>query len=375
MKIPLSSMDYYFFRRSLYTIQLIFEYQGHLDIQQLTKNLEKTIRTFTAVGSRIKIISDYEVILETGHPISVKSRSVVDEPLLNSFSETDEFLNSVENSEDQPLVTALVTNTPTRSFVGFSFSHLLGDGASFFEFLDSLSKVSQSEELTKRPANQRELLQRKHTNSSNTQNLFEATGYIQPRPKNSPISDLETFAMTEKQLLDLRKQCADNGVIVSNNDILMAELAKRFHQYVPPFENKIIVRCPVDYRNILGLPSGYFGNAVRDAIAIFEVGEIESLPFHKVAARIRQSIQGVDRKSIENSLIRLDKLRMDEGIRAFENVGCPGLLVSNLSKFPMSKINLGLGSPIGFYHASLNPRLGLILPAADGVRVVFRRPG
>ncbi len=374
MRIPLSPMDYYFFRRSLYTIQIIFEYQGQLNMRQFNENLEKALGYFNAVGSRIKIISDYEIALETGHSISVRSRFIEKEPSLSSVEQADSFLDPVENAEDKSLMNVLVTNTPSRSFVGFSFSHILGDGTSFFNFLNCLSKLSCSEGVIEMPSNRRDLLQINDANEAGETDLFKATGYVTPRPKNPEKFSLEVFRVSNGELNKNKAICADQGAVVTSNDILMADLAKRFHRDIPSYENQFIVRCPVDYRNIFGLPAEYFGNAVRDAVAIFEVGEIDELSLPEIAVRIRQSIQGVDRKSIEKSLTCLDQLRRKNGIRIFENIGCPGLLVSNLSKFPIPKIDLGLGPPIGFHHASLNPRLGLILPAEEGVEVRFKRP-
>jgi NRPS condensation-like uncharacterized protein len=371
VKIPLSPMDYYFFRRSLYTIQFVFEYQGHLDIQNLERSLDKVASIFIAVGSQIKIISDKEATLETGHSISLRSQVFEDEPAVVS---TEPFLDPVNNCEGEPLVKVIVTQTPTRAFVGFSFSHLLGDGTSIFQFLDCLSKISISEGLNARPSNQRDLLKVPPTSELSLKNLFESTGYVVPRPPNPEGFTVETFKHSHHDLKRLKAICASEGVDVSSNDILMADLAKRFHRDIPLHDDKFVVRCPVDYRKILGLPSEYFGNAVRDAVAVFKVGEVDDLTLAEVALRIRRSIQSVDRPSIERSLKCLDAVRRDHGIGIFEEMGCPGLIVSNLSKFPIAKIDFGLGEPIKLHHASLNPRLGLILPSADGVVVQFKRP-
>jgi len=45
-------MDYYFFRRNLYTIQFIFEYQGQLNGSRLAKALSLTAEVIPAVGFR-----------------------------------------------------------------------------------------------------------------------------------------------------------------------------------------------------------------------------------------------------------------------------------------------------------------------------------
>lgn len=372
MKIPLSPMDYYFYRRSLYTIQFVFEYHGHLDIQKLQQNLDTAVSIFTIVGSRIKIISDKEVVLETGHSISIRSQNLESEP--TATSSTEQFLDAVKNCERESLTKVLVTQTPTRSFVGFSFSHMLGDGTSFFQFLVCLSKLCKSENTNARPSNQRELLKVQATNEFSLDKLFESTGYVVPRPPKPEGFTIETFKYSIQDLKKLKAFCAEQGADVSSNDILMAELAKRFHHDIPLYNDQFIIRCPVDYRKTFGLPLEYFGNAVRDAVVIFRKGEVDDLSLSEVALRIRRGIQSIDRESIENSLKCLDAIRRDHGIGIFEEIGCPGLLVSNLSKFPIAKIDLGLGAPIGLYPASLNPRLAIILPSNEGVTVQFKRP-
>jgi len=392
MKIHLSPMDYYFFRHSLYTIQFVFEYSGHLEISQFEQNVSTAIQSFDAVGSRLKIISDTEIIFETGFPISIRSQNLNPEPPLSQPLDVEALIDSVTNGEQEPLFKILVSYSASRTFVGFSFSHMLGDGMSFFQFLEHLSQICTSQPSMAKASNQRDLLQIDSLDISSDQtmigSLFDETGYIMPRPANPSAFRLESFSYSRQQLIDLQKsyanqsirvassaiRMADQGLRVSSNDILMAELAKRFHRSIPLYENKLIVRCPVDYRKILGLPDGYFGNAVRDAIAVFQPNEIENLQVPEIALRIRQSIQSIDKNSILRSLRCLDTLRKKNGISIFEDLGCPGLLVSNLSKFPTAQIDLGIGPPTGLHHASLNPRLGLILPTQNGVQVHFKCP-
>jgi len=374
MKIPLSPMDYYFFRHNFYTIQFVFEYNGHLKISEFEKNVNTAIQSFEAIGSRLKIISNTEIIFETGFPVSIRSQNLNHEPARSQPLEVEALLDSVTNGENETLFKILVSYSASRTFVGFSFSHMLGDGMSFFRFLEHLSKICTSQISVANPSNQRELLQIEAAELARFGNLFNETGYIMPRPANPIGFSLESFSYSNRQLSDLQKSYADQGIRVSANDILMADLAKRFHRSIPLYENQFIVRCPVDYRKIFGLPAGYFGNAVRDAIAVFQAEEVPDLPLPEIALRIRQSIQDVDKDSVLRSLRCLDALRREKGISVFEDLGCPGLLVSNLSKFPIAQIDLGIGSPIGLHHASLNPRLALILPAPNAVQAHFKQP-
>jgi hypothetical protein len=253
---------------------------------------------------------------------------------------------------------------------------MLGDGSSFFQFLQMLSDIFNSKHIDRKPFQSRDLLKvvGARSQKSEKMHLFESTGYVIPRPSNPPGTQIETLKYSLRELKNLKQELLSEGTEVSTNDILMADIAKRFHRDIPLYEDRFIVRCPVDYRNILNLPPDYFGNAIRDAVAVFEKNEIEALSLGETALKIRQAIRSIDITSIRQSLECLNGLRKEAGIGIFENMGCPGLLVSNLSKFPIASIDFGLGSPIGFHHASLNPRLALILSSDDGLEVRFKRP-
>lgn len=374
MKICVSPMDYYFLRRSLYTIQFIFEYRGHLNEETFASNLIQAVRSLEILGSRIKIVSDVEIVFESGHPVPLRTHRLEEEPNSIENLEPIQLLDLVENIEGAPLVKIVVTHTPSRTLVGFSFSHLLGDGASFFQFISVLSRICKEGDATINTCNQRELLQVRSRLSANEKLLFDSTGYIMPRPPNPLNYQTEIIKYSFSTLAKLRMDSEGREAPVSNNDIVMADLAKRFHSSIPLHNGKFIIRCPVDYRKIIGLPVGYFGNAVRDALAIFEPEEFEKMELLDIAKRIKGAIRSVDKHSVIDSLASLDSLRKKYGIRIFEQLGCPGLLVSNLSNFPVQSVDLGIGAPIGFHHASLNPRLALILRLPDGLEVRFKRP-
>lgn len=372
MKLPLSPIDYYFYRRSLYTIQFVFEYEGHLDLGGFSRNLTQVASIIPALGSRIQIVSGDKIVLETGFSIPLRTQVFAEDPPVSIQSE--DYLDPVTNIAGEPLVKVLVTHTPRKTFVGFSFSHMLGDGFSFFQFVKALSQICLGQRFEGSYSNARDLLQVANIHGLNSPSFFEATGYVLPRPPNSEFFVIEQIEFTSQRLSELKNQCKKQGFKVTSNDILMADLAKRFHQHIPLHENHFIIRCPVEYRSIFGLPLQYFGNAVRDAVARFHQGEVESLSLAEIAHRIRKAIDSVDKQNVIESLYSLDQLRLNHGIGIFEHVGCPGLLVSNLSKFPIKEIDFGLGHPAAFHHASLNPRLALILPKTSGVEVRFKRP-
>jgi AAA+ superfamily predicted ATPase len=109
----------------------------------------------------------------------------------------------------------------------------------------------------------------------------------------------------------------------------------------------------------------YFGNAVKDAVCYFSPDELPALGLSEISQRIRSSIKSVTLESVKTHLKSLEKLRQQEGLGVFENVTCPGLLVSNLSQLPLHEINFGLGAPLRFSQGRGWKNL-VILTAQDG---------
>jgi hypothetical protein len=355
MRIELSPMDYYFYRPQLYTIQLAFEYERKISIEKVKRGIARLLEKMPIVGARIVRISDFKLVLETGHEIPVRE---------TEYQES--LFDTIINEEGEPLIKILISHKEKGSIVGISFSHLLGDGASFFIFMKGLSEAIVSKELNIVTSIDRSKLS-DHIRTSENLGLFDATGYIRPRPLNPDKSTVEYISYPKVKL-------ESYGKAFSKNVIIMADLIKRFHQSIPLFENRLIVRCPVDYRKVMGLGENYFGNAVRDAVTVFDPEEIASMDFESIATKIKSSIEGVDLESVQDSLTALDSYRRNNGIDAFQELGCPGLLVTNLTNFPISQIDLGEGPPCGFEHASLNPRVAFVLKAHDGIVVKFKRP-
>lgn len=364
----LAPIDYYFYRPHLYTIQFAFEYNNKISKSKIVEGIERLLVKMPVLGSVIKVVSNYELVLEMKNDIPIREHAVEGD-FQNS---ADILFDTVRNIEAEPLIKILISHANNKSYVGFSFSHLLGDGASFFIFLDALSQeICRSDFQTKLNTERSKLCDLVQLSNAS---FFDSTGYIHPRSPSNNYEEIEQIYYTNETVNQMKASCIASGVRVSANDIIMADLVMRFHKNVPLFQNKFIVRCPVDYRKMTGIGQNYFGNAVKDAIAIFDPNELENLNLVTIAKRIRKSIESVEILTVKNSLSALDQFRRENGINAFQELGCPGLLVSNLSKFPIAKIDLGSGVPVNFHHASLNQRLALILPTENGYMAKVKLP-
>lgn len=369
MKYELSPMDYYFYRPNLYTIQFVFEYDGFLEKDHLAKALFKTCDIFGVVKSRIKILSTTQLVLEEcPEPLPIATHYLTAPP-----TEIDLLIDSISNLPDQPLIKFKISYFKGKSYLGISFSHMLGDGHSFLMFLKALSQAGLNQAILDRPCHKRENLFMPFTANTRKDakaHLFQDTSYVHPRPENPISSRLEKFIFTHQELQ------AKKSPSFTSNSYLMATLLKKYHRHIPLTDDgKLIVRCPVDYRKLYSRTSThYFGNAVRDAVTCFNPETFDQLDVTQVAEQIQASVTAITEGSVNQSLQTLEDLRQEHGIDIFNQLGCPGLLVSNVSKFPFYEIDLGIGAPIAIHHASLNPRLAMILPHANGVEVRFKMP-
>lgn len=66
---------------------------------------------------------------------------------------------------------------------------------------------------------------------------------------------------------------------------------------------------------------------------------------------------------------------MEEGVGIFRELDCPGLLVSNVTRLALDKIDLGCGIPAAHYSASVNPCLALLRSHPEGVEAQVELPG
>jgi len=380
MLIPLSPMDYYFLRKNLYTIQFVFPYEGRLDESRFRKAVALALRNFPALCSRLKIISDTEAALEVQpiKDVSIRVLSLADPFELSTEEDTAAHLvDSVITEPGEPLLKLTLGYSKTRSYLAVSLSHLVGDGHSLFQFLIAIAEILR-DRVAIEPSNDRLALEAGMSNFArpvDLKRLFDETGYIRPRPPGPSSSAREKILYSFDAIEELKREAEAREFGLTTNDIIMADLLRKFYTKVPLYNGQLIVRCPIDYRRIHPevqaglLRKTYFGNSVCDAVALFDPICFQKQSLREVALQIRRAILRVDAPAILKNLECLRDLRLQEGIRVFESLGCPGLLVSNLTKMPFRQMDYGVGPPVRVIHASLNPRLAALFADPRGIEV------
>lgn len=379
--IELSGMDYYFYRRERYTIRYVFKYQGRIDVAHFLRSVDRLKALLPVLTAKIVAVSDCESALKMStDSLPVRFQVFEKTPTAVLAGDGSSLVDSLQNVQNESLVKLTLTHCEDDSYVGVCFSHLLGDGYSCIRFLHLLSQCFLNQEIKNLPDYQsRHLLDSRRISNVavDSDRLFSSSGYVMPRPAPELHFHHEELHVSTSDLKALRTECSRHGQ-VSTNDALMAFLIRRYaNRIATTTDAKLLVRCPVDYRRIYpGLPLDYFGNAVQDAVAGFDSAGFDDLNLSDIAKVIRASVEEVGPQSIEKQLVCFNDLRMQQGIKAFEDVSCPGLLVTNLSKLPLNDLNYGVGGPKEILLVPDHPRLAVILPhhSRNGVVIRVRVP-
>jgi len=372
--IPLSPIDHVFTGRGAYPIEFVFAYDGAIDAGRLEESLRKAIEAFPPVGSRFVPLDGASLAFEPYDGGCVFSTAA--SPTEWAATERkDVFLDPVSGKEGEPLGRALLTRTPKGRVLGFSLSHAVADGYSYFHFLTSWARLFRGEPILP-PTHDRAALAA-GLDGAEDEGAVDAAGLFRSGPR--PDVDrahlaIHRHVLTRAELVARHAEAQEgNPLRLSHNDTAAAWLWKtRLAEWSgddPWLET--YVSCPVDFRRLL--PSAgpaYFGNAVALAKASIPKGELAAAPLGELATRVRRAVDAVDAEAARRSLAALEALRRSEGLAAMEecHVVHPtqGLLLTNLSRLPVAEVAFDAGPPVAFEILTPGVRGAVALPAPDG---------
>ena len=371
----LTPMDLYFYRPGTYTIQFLYKYNYHIDRFKLERAVSNLLKTYPLLGSRITPRGNSVFLEPFCRGISIKE-SRINSKNLPEVSD-DSFFDPVKNLPSEPLIKIKLNHVDDQTYLGLSFSHILGDGQSLVLFMKALACSYKGDLLPVINFDRRAVSDLKRSLDINPRSLFVNTGYCYPRPPN-PKHSVEFFEYIDLNHVEsLKSYCLERkNIKLSKNVIIMSLLFKKYYEMTSKNpEGKYILRCPVDYRQRhTGIPNNYFGNAVTDAFIELSPEKIPSLSVEDIAVLMKSAIERIDKDRVENSLGALDSYRIKKGIGAFENLSCPGFLFSNFTRLPFQEFDFGQGGPVDFRHCSMNPRLAVILKKGKGIGVKVKLP-
>jgi hypothetical protein len=167
----------------------------------------------------------------------------------------------------------------------------------------------------------------------------------------------------------------------TENDLITARLWK---DSIPFWKKgtanpKIYITCPFDFRRVLtNFPKNYFGCALGFATATIDFQELVPASLADLALLIKNAVSKLKADYILNALNTLETLRQQAGLRAMEAVHLRhpefGMIVTNLTRLPIQGLDFGAGAPSTILTYVEIQGGAAILPASDGVEVLFVPP-
>ncbi len=372
--LPLSPIDHVFTGRGAYPIEFVFAYEGTVDAGRLEASLRKTIVSFPPVGSRFVRLDEATLAFEPYDGGCVFSTAASPTEWA-ATPRKDVFLDPVSGREGEPLGRALLTRTPSGYVLGFSLSHAVADGYSYFHFLTSWARVFRGEPILP-PTHDRAALAAGFDGAPD-RDAADAAGLFRagPRPEvDRAHLTIHRHVLSRAELVARHAEAQEeNPLRLSHNDTAAAWLWKtRLAEWSgDDLSLETYVSCPVDFRRLLPAAGpAYFGNAVALAKASIPKGELGAAPLGELATRVRRAVDAVDAEAARRSLAALETLRRSEGLGAMEecHVVHPtqGLLLTNLSRLPVAEVAFDAGAPVAFEILTPGVRGAVALPAPDG---------
>lgn len=379
--LPLSPVDYIFTGPESYAISFVLAYDRVLDPAKLKSSLEEVLQSFWPLRTTLVPVSEESYAFQPTRDglwfqIS-KSPDVFDEA-----KDIETYVNPVVSLPGEPLTSIQLTETPEGSALGVSISHALVDGFSFVHFLSSWARVAQGKRIIE-PSISRKVLAANRIDreaSVDAEDVLSHCGLFmgtQRRSAHTEPGGQETRALSADTIRDLRAQAdLDCDVSLFDNDVVTAYVWKEYGAKWAQQggDSDTFVTIPFDVRRLLSeVPRMYFGCALAFATISLSHERLLEAPLGEIACLIRNAVAGVSPDYVHGSLRTLESLRMTRGISALEQIDIrhprQGLVVTNITRLPISGIDFGWGPPTGFKATVQSDRGAVLLPSDDGVDI------
>lgn len=221
----------------------------------------------------------------------------------------------VKTLPGEPLFAVTGFSTQDGTVGAVSCSHAVADGISFFLFLFAWVSIIDGNPFS-RPSKQR-LFTGSPLNSGHIDKMFKPSlsklsNVIQNRIhyENNIKTYRHTDYFTCEFLNDIKKHAkrGNGDDCISNNQIINAVLMKKYHQHLLPDTRKIVMRNPVNLRDVHpDIDPLYIGNAYLDCTTEFTKDEVENLSVYDIARRLKESIHNAKNENFVRDMAYLSK--------------------------------------------------------------------
>lgn len=377
--LGLSPMDCVFVGPGSYPIEFAFFYENVKISDDQLNNLE---HAWQDVAMQCPVLRSHLARDEGRYVFSWNESSSKAQPI--SFVRTETNVHPDLHSNPYDLISP-VTTKPTESLakikitegidgttLGFSLSHAIADGFTYFMVLGAIARMAN-------PKTAREPMV---TMNHERHRLFEMTAIATDQSilglsKSDLRQDTSRSSIrywkkhySAKRLQELYQKFSDSPKRLSTNDMICAELWREFAlEFDRDGREFLSLVAPVDYRRLYPeFPKNYAGNAVALSRLDLSRNDVVHMSPVELAQKIRLMVQQVDQRYVETTNAGLAaNLGLDDwaGLGEYHIVDpTAGLLITNLSRLPLATLDFGAGAPT--YCRPLTPCRRTIVLLSDG---------
>jgi hypothetical protein len=357
--LPLSIIDNECFPGTL-PLEDLFFYKKETSILKLEECLLKTIEHYNLFSSRLIMIDENKFALQyctDGVVTSILPSINVTSDNIN-IEDIKKMMVHVKTLPGEPLFA--ITGIPIKDGIlgAVSCSHALCDGIALMLFLYAWGCTIEGKSFPL-PSTQR-LFKGNPVCSDKIDKAFipplsELSDIIQNRVKSGNVKTYtKREYFTDEFLNDIKKKAKSENekYVISNNQIIISFLLKKYHNQILPDTDKIILRNPINIRDIHpDIDSLYIGNAYFNSFTEFTKDEIDKMSMPQIAYRMKESIANTRNENFIKELSYLSKYGIEFKTDIYEKYYRPFNINTDILSSNLTHLNdlesLGLGSNIG----------------------------
>ncbi|KAJ4957767.1 hypothetical protein NE237_024878 [Protea cynaroides] len=368
-------------------------------IDILRDSLSKVLVQFYPLAGRVHSIGGGRLELEC-NALGAKLFEAESEAVINDFGDfrpTPEIRKLIPRVDyntpinELPLLLMQLTRFHCGGIaVGVAISHIIVDGLTALQFINSWAKVARGEKLEVTLFLDRTVL---HASEPPVEPIFDHVEFGSPpvllgrsdasveRKKETTVAMLR---LTSDQVEKLKNKAnegrtEESGRVFSRYEAVAGHMWRcackaRAHDN----EQLTKLRVVVDCRNRLRppLPQGYFGNATFPTTPTSLAGELLAKPLGYASGKIREAVEKMTDEYVRSTI---DFLKSQDDLTpfrtSFHTVGCtqgvffgnPNLAVTSWVGLPIYDADFGWGKPIHMGPGSLGfDGKSFILPGREG---------
>jgi hypothetical protein len=360
-KVNISQVDA-LFANGFYQIEFLFYFKEGLDTKKIRKSLKKLSAVFWPMfGEYQNGIISFEKYIED----ECYDEEVVPQKFIIPQTEKEKWdaYSRYSLPDARRLFILKVMQFKNGMILIPKMSHLAGDGYSYFYFLSSLAELSQHTSLLSK-SSLMQFLSRPHHRRTILKNFsFEEVEWRRQPEDTQFAMGIDEVCRKEVSAL-IRDVAESKNIRISTNDVLSAIAVKKLVGAQQEFGSEFIeLTMPIDVRRqVKEYGRRFFGNGIMLHKMRLKKADIDNLPIDELAVQIRKSMPSVSKSTYLDYLMQLEKLISEgkpEKFRPFDPAS--GLLVTNISRLPVDRLNFGTGSPDLIFPLTLEKNAAAVL--------------